>query len=77
MPPNSRLIVIEALNPGRNEPSFHKFMDLNMFVMTGGRERTADEYGALFDRAGFDLARTTSTPTEIAVLEAVPRAGAS
>ena len=69
--------MIEAAIPGRNEPSFHKFMDLNMFVMTGGRERTAEEYRALFERAGFDLTRTTSTPTEMAVLEAVPKSVAS
>jgi ubiquinone/menaquinone biosynthesis C-methylase UbiE len=73
MRPESKLFVIEAVLPERNEPFFHKFMDLNMLVMTGGCERTDGEYRALFDKAGFDVTRRVSTPAEMSVLEAVPR----
>jgi hypothetical protein len=75
MLPNGKLFVIEAVIPSGNEPFFHKFMDLNMLVMTGGRERTEAEYRALFETAGFHLDRVTSTPTEVAVLEGVRRPG--
>lgn len=75
MSPNGRLFVIEAVIPSGNEPFFHKFMDLNMLVMTGGRERTEAQYRALFKMGGFDLSRITSTPTEVAVLEGVRRTG--
>jgi len=44
---NGKLLVVEAIIPSDNAPSFHKFMDLNMLVMTGGRERTEAEYQAL------------------------------
>jgi len=75
MSPNGKLFVIEAAIPSGNEPFFHKFMDLNMLVMTGGRERTEAEYRALFETAGFHLDRVTATPTEVAVLEGVRRVG--
>ena len=51
MSPNGKLFVVEAVIPPGNEPFFHKFMDLNMLVMTGGRERTEAEYRTLFEAA--------------------------
>jgi len=51
MPQQAKLLLIEAVIPPGNTPSFHKFMDLNMLVMTGGRERTEDEYRALLAAA--------------------------
>jgi len=73
MPPTAKLLVIEAVIPVGNQPFLHKFMDLNMLVMTGGRERTAAEYRALFEAAGFHLNRIISTPMEVAVLESIRR----
>jgi cyclopropane fatty-acyl-phospholipid synthase-like methyltransferase len=73
MPPHSRLLLIEAPLPPRNEPSLHKLMDINMLVMTGGRERTEAEYRSLLEAAGFSLTRVTVTPLELAVLEATRR----
>jgi ubiquinone/menaquinone biosynthesis C-methylase UbiE len=69
---SSRLLLIEAVIPPGNSPTFHKFMDLNMMVMTGGRERTAAEYRSLLETAGFRLARIVPTVTEMSVIEAVP-----
>lgn len=65
-----KLLVIEAVLPGRNEPSLNKFMDLNMLVMTGGCERTENEYRDLLDAAGFSLERAIPTPTGFSWLEA-------
>ncbi len=69
MAPDGRLFVMEAVIGARNEPSLHKLMDINMLVMTGGRERTEAEYRSIFEAAGFRLTRVTATPLEIAVLE--------
>jgi hypothetical protein len=41
-----------------------------MFVMPGGRERTVDEYAALFDEAGLRLAGVHPTRTGQLVVEA-------
>jgi hypothetical protein len=64
------LLVEGVLQPGA-ATSFSKFLDLNMLVMTGGRERTQAEYGALFDAAGLKLARIVPTHTEMSVIEGV------
>lgn len=55
-PSGSKLLIVETLiEEDDNQPSLSKIMDLNMLVMTGGRERTASEYAALFERSGFKL----------------------
>ena len=40
-----------------------KFSDLNMLVAPGGRERTSDEYAALFEKSGFELTRVLPAGT--------------
>ncbi|HXG66725.1 MAG TPA: methyltransferase [Blastocatellia bacterium] len=67
-----RLLLVETVVPPGNEPSFAKFIDLNMLVMTGGRERTEAEYRALFEAAGFRLTRIVPTPSPMFVIEGVP-----
>ena len=49
-----------------------KLIDISMLVMTGGRERTAPEYGALLEAAGFHLKQILPTDAETSVIEAVP-----
>jgi len=71
---DGRLFVIEAVIPPGNDPFLHKLVDVNMLVMTGGRERTEAEYRSLLATAGFELTRVTATPLEAAVLEARPTA---
>ena len=46
------------------------FSDLNMLVLPGGRERTEEEYAALFAAAGLGLTRVVDTQTPMSVLEA-------
>jgi len=74
MSPKGKLLVIESVLPGRNEPSLNKFMDLNMLVMTGGCERTESEYRDLFEAAGFSLSRAIPTPTGFSWLEGIEAA---
>jgi hypothetical protein len=40
-------------------------------ITGGGRERTADEYGALFHAAGLELTRIVPTAAGPSVIEAV------
>jgi predicted O-methyltransferase YrrM len=53
--PDGRVLVLEAVLPEGNAPSPGKLLDVNMLVMTGGRERTCDEFAALYSAAGFAL----------------------
>jgi hypothetical protein len=71
LPENGKLILIEAVVPEGTEPHFSKFIDLNMLVMTGGRERTEDEFRALYEAAGFRLTRVVATESPFSVIEGV------
>jgi hypothetical protein len=70
--PDGKLLLVEAVLPPRNEHALSKFFDLNMLVMTGGRERTAPEFKALFETSGFKLTRIVPTDSEFSVIEGVP-----
>ncbi|WP_051165394.1 methyltransferase [Nocardia testacea] len=72
MAPTARLLVIELLLPRRNRPHPGNYIDLEMLVHTGGRERTESEYRALLAGAGFALVSCTPTLSPENVLEAVP-----
>lgn len=55
--PRGRILVIESVVEPGNDPSPAKFLDLMMFVMNGGRERTMEEYRQLFAAADLTLTR--------------------
>jgi hypothetical protein len=70
----TKVILIECvLTPG-NEPQFGKWLDLEMLLSPGDKERTLDEFARLFDRAGFVLTRVVPTKSATSVLEAEQRA---
>jgi O-methyltransferase/methyltransferase family protein len=72
IPQNGRLIIVDAVIPEGNEPDFSKFMDLNMMVMTGGKERTAKEFDRLLAGAGFRFLRAIPTDLPTSIVEAEP-----
>ena len=69
MSAQSKLLVIDRIIPPGNEPSYSKFADLNMMVLHGGLERTAEEFERLFASAGFRLERVVPTNADIVVIE--------
>lgn len=69
--PGGHVAIVDAVLPEEAEPHPGFLMDLNMMVMTGGRERKASEFGALLDRTGFRLERVIPTPMPIGVVQAV------
>src|SRR5215813_6614800 len=71
LPENGKLILIEAVVPETSEPHFAKFIDLNMLVMTGGRERTEAEFSKLYEAAGFKLTRVVPSESPFSVMEGV------
>ena len=68
---NGKLLLIETVIPEGNHPDLSKFLDLDMMVMTGGRERTEDEFNSLLAASGFELRRVIRTPSPVCVIEAV------
>lgn len=70
MAPAARVVVAEIpIREGR-QPPFAALLDINMLVMLTGKERTPEEYAALFSRADLKLASVTATESPVALLEA-------
>jgi hypothetical protein len=67
---NGRVLLIEAVIQSGNQPDVMKLIDLEMLLAPGGRERTADEYKAVFARAGFEMTRVVPTESPLSVIEA-------
>jgi O-methyltransferase domain/Dimerisation domain len=72
MSPESKLILVDSVVPDSAEPHFSKFIDLNMMVMTGGKERTEAEFRQLLQSAGFKLLRVIPTELPTSIIEAQP-----
>lgn len=70
--PGGRLIVIDSVIRPGNEFHPGKFLDLQMLIFPGGRERTEGEFRELFKAAGWRLARVVSTAVPESVMEGVP-----
>lgn len=72
MKPDSRVLVLEKTVPTDDTPGPGRWLDLHVMLLTGGRERTEDEYRALFAKAGFRLARVLPTAhPAVEIIEAV------
>ncbi len=69
--PKSKLLVIEGVIAGMNEPQIGKLLDINMLVMTGGMERTEEEYRNLFASAELKLVKVYPTPSPLNILEVI------
>jgi len=78
IPTGGRLLVIEFVLPDvidRVDKGLEERMmsDLNMLVVTGGKERSAPEWKALLAQGGFDVFGIMAIPGESAsIIEAVP-----
>jgi len=68
----ARLLVVDTVVPDGDGFSPSKVIDLNMMVLSGGRERTAGEFRQLLAAAGFTLTRILPTRSPSGVVEAVP-----
>lgn len=74
--PGGVVLVVEGLLGRAGFEVQAAFSDLNMLVLPGGRERTEQQYAALFAAAGLTLSRVVDTSTRMSVLEArVPVTG--
>jgi len=71
MDEKGKLLLIEMVVPEGNQPDLSKFLDLDMMVMTGGRERTEAEFNSLLAASGFKLTRVIRTAYPVCVIEAV------
>jgi hypothetical protein len=68
----ARLLVIEMVLPLSDDPALGSLLDLNMLVMSGGQERTKDQYSRLLENGGFRLTQVIPTLAPVSILEAIP-----
>ena len=72
MAQHSRLLLIETIVPGGNDPSFAKLLDIQMLGWPGGLERTEGEYRKLLETAQLTLRKVIPTRSPVSIVEAVP-----
>ncbi|MBC9930014.1 methyltransferase [Chitinophaga qingshengii] len=70
MKKESKILIVDGVVPEDNSLHGSKFMDVNMLVVTGGKERTAAEFDELFRRSGLRLTRIIDLDiTEVSIVE--------
>jgi precorrin-6B methylase 2 len=69
----ARLVIVERVVPEGNGSSEAKLFDINMLVVPGGLERTAEEYRKILDQAGFELTRVIPTAAPVSIVESAPQ----
>jgi hypothetical protein len=67
MAPLGKVVVIEHLLTPPNGPEIN-FSDMTMMIMTGGRERTLEEFCELFSTAGFHLEQAVVTKSPFTLM---------
>ena len=69
----ARLLVIQNLASTDSERSPVNVFDISLLVLSGGRERTLDEYKELLAAGGLSLERVVAPSSGPSILEARPR----
>ncbi len=67
--PGGSVVIVEKAIPDGNDPEFAKLLDINMLAI-GGKERTLEQYEALFAASGLRLHEHVKTPAPIDLIEA-------
>lgn len=70
--PGGTLLVAEQVVTEDNV-YFSAWMDLNMMIVHGGKERTAAEFQQIFTTCGFELTRIIPTRTQNFLIEGKPK----
>ncbi|MFD9904607.1 methyltransferase [Streptomyces sp. NPDC059063] len=75
--PGGRVVILERIVPAGNEPGLARMLDLTMMLMNGGKERTEQEWRALFSASGFRFSKAVAMPyfsggAELYAIEGVP-----
>lgn len=71
IPAHGRLFVFDALLVPE-APGWAHWLDVHMFVLQDGKERSPAEFESLLARNGFRMARAESIPAPVGIIEAVP-----
>jgi DNA-binding transcriptional ArsR family regulator len=67
--PGTTLLLVELVIPDHNREFTGKWVDMEMLVQAGARERTATEYRKLLEQAGFQMTRVVPTASPFSLVE--------
>jgi O-methyltransferase domain/Dimerisation domain len=70
--PGGKLLVVDSVIQPGNDFSPSKFLDLQMLIFPGGRERSEEEFRDLFEASGWRLSRFIPTGVPNWIVEGVP-----
>jgi O-methyltransferase domain/Dimerisation domain len=70
-PAKAKLLIVETVLPDETIRHFGYHLDIQMMVVTGGRERTVDEFSQLFQTSGFQLTQVTPTQGPYSIVEGI------
>ena len=70
--PGGKLLVVDNVILPGNDFAPGKFLDIQMLIFPGGRERTEKEFHDLFAAAGWRLTRVIPTAVPESIVEGVP-----
>ena len=65
-----KVLVVDNVIPPGNDPGWGRLLDINMLII-GGRERTKEEFAAIFGEAGLKLTRVVPTKCPLSIVEGV------
>ncbi|OBB67416.1 methyltransferase [Mycobacterium sp. 852014-50255_SCH5639931] len=68
--PRATVLLVELVIPDHDRDFPGKWVDLEMLLNLGARERTAIEYRDLLSRGGFQVTRVVQTASPLSVIEA-------
>jgi O-methyltransferase/methyltransferase family protein len=73
-PAGGRVLIVEHVVPGPENPHFSKLFDIHMMCALTGRERTEREYAALLEKAGLQYVQTHYPQSKtVGVIEGIKR----
>jgi hypothetical protein len=68
--PGAALLLIETVIPEGEGGSIGKWVDIEMLVISNGRERTEGEYRRLLEQSGFEMNGVVDTASRFSIIEA-------
>src|SRR5262245_12450755 len=68
---DGRVLLVEHVIADDNKAELGKLLDINMLALTGGLERTREEFRDLLARADLKLRRVLPTTSRVSIVEAV------
>jgi len=67
--PGGRVVVLDAVVEEGDAPDPTKLLDLHMMLVPGGRQRSRNEFAALFEAAGLRLIEARPILSDLAAIE--------